>query len=464
MIQPKHPPILSIVGFAVTGLFSFGLLCAMVLVRPDILAGEVVRGPDLVLAHLTTLGWISSLLFAATYLVSPVLAGDPLWSRRLPAFHFLCHLVGLGLLIGASAVLNYEVAALGSGILLLGFLALLLNIYQTGSARSLWTPSNLAFHSAMFWLIVTAGTALLMLRSRVGADLPIDADLLMAVHAQYGLFGFLVQVLLAVSLRIVPEMLREAPAASSLDRLGWAGWGLLNGGLLLLIPVSQPGWTWPLFVAGLIIAVGVLCFVAQVLAMLWRYRSRISWPELTHGTGILLLAVIVVAALGTYPRAAAGATDELREWMRLYISLALLGPFAFAVFGVGQRLIPRLVWRLRLAPWAQHGQVPDVQSLARPAAGGPVYFSLLLAWGYLAFGQWTADLDAIRLGGLLMLIAAGWFIIRVKPAILRFVVGVTPDDLKPAAPVEGEARDYRKSEPVRRSSDAVSNLQPLTLG
>jgi hypothetical protein len=84
--------VLTIVGFAALGLFSFGVACVVLLMIPDALTGDPVRGPVLALTHLITLGWIGSLLFAAAYLVAPLLAEAPLWSNRLPALHFLCHL------------------------------------------------------------------------------------------------------------------------------------------------------------------------------------------------------------------------------------------------------------------------------------------------------------------------------------------------------------------------------------
>jgi hypothetical protein len=443
MTHSPQSPILSVVGFAVAGLFSFALVCVLVILRPHGLSGEETGGFLVAVPHLTTLGWISSLLFAATYLVSPLLSGSKLWSRRLPAVHLLCHLVGLGLLIGGLSVLDYQLAGVGAALLLAGFLLMLLNVYQTASLRSLWTPANLSFHSAMFWLIVTGVSALLMLYGRAGGKLTSDAEMLLALHVQYGLFGFLGQVLLAASLRLVPEMLQSDSQSRAGDRFGWTGWALLNGGLLLLLPIadSGPQWVWPLFVIGAIIVAGIVAFIAQIAIKLWQGIRRAGWPELTHATGLLLLLAIVSHGLARFPAAAVGGADELREWMRLYIALTLLGPFAFAILGVGQRMLPRLIWALRFAPWTGYAPLPRVESLVRGAAGGPVYFSLVLAWLYLAYGQWYVDVEAIRLAAVLMLMGAFWFIVAITPSIHRFVLGVTPQELghpRAAAAVESD--------------------------
>ncbi|MGH8019956.1 MAG: hypothetical protein ACREIA_17095 [Opitutaceae bacterium] len=164
---PLPVPVLPIAGFAVAGLFSFGLACVVVLLHPDVLGGDPVRGPVLALTHLVTLGWIGSLLFGGACLVGPLLAGSALWSRRLPEFHLVCHILGLALLLGGLVLLRYDVAGAGAITLVLGLAAMVVNLLVTGTKRSLWNPANIAFQSAMFWLAVTAVIALWMLRKDI---------------------------------------------------------------------------------------------------------------------------------------------------------------------------------------------------------------------------------------------------------------------------------------------------------
>lgn len=433
LLMPAKPsslpvPVLAVLGFAVTGLFSFGLAGVFLLLRPDTMAGDPVRGPVLALTHLITLGWIGSLLFAAAYLVGPLLAGTPLWSRRLAGGHLVCHGIGLVLMLGGLFQMRYDVAGIGATVLFAGLVAMVLNLMITGTKQSLWNPANVAFQSAMFWLAITGGVALFMLRARLGGSSPLRPEALIALHAHFALFGFLAQTLLAVSLRMLPALLGAPGVRPRFEFLAWGGWAALNGGLMLLVPVMLMGSDRALFVVGLIVLLGVLGFALHHGSVLWTHRRSVSWPAATLLTGLFLLLVLAVAALWRLRGVATGSFAEPREWMRFYISLALLGPFSLAILGIGQFMIPRLVWRLRFGPWADHAELPAPGSLARPAAGAPALFAVLLAWVYFALGQWYDNASAIRLGAILLLLGFAWFVFCIAPAIMRLVLGVTPAD------------------------------------
>lgn len=423
--------VLAAVGFAAVGLFSFGLACLALLLRPDVLAGGEVTGVTRSLTHLATLGWIGSLLFAGAYLAGPQLAGSSLWSGRLPLVHFFLHVVGIGLLLAGFILSNGPCITAGAWLVFAGLLALVYNLFRTGSKRSLWTPAHLAFQAAMFWLAMSGAGALYLLRIRAMEVPPIPVEMVIALHAHFALFGFLSQVLLGVSLRVVPELLHDNHASHGGYPMAWFGWACLNGGLLALFSMVLTGSPQLMFAAGLVVAVGVAAFAAAIGRTLWHARSRVGWGMLTHATGVVMLVAITVGALATFPQAGEG----MHHWMRTYISLSLLGPFALAVFGAGEHLAPRLIWRLRYAPWQKHAEVPPASRLGRAAAGGPVFFSLVMAWVYLVIGQLWHQPESIRLAAMLLLFGFGWFLTAISPALLCFIFGVTPRDLGGATPL-----------------------------
>ncbi len=429
MKEIKHIPLLTVIGFAAMGLFSFGLTVVVLLVRPEGLTGDPVRGSVLALTHLTTLGWIGSLLFAAAYVVGPKLSGSPLWSSWLAAFHLLAHFIGMVLLIGGLAVLRYDIAGVGSIIIFCGLIALILNLMVTASRRAVWSPANVAFQTGLFWLAITAGIALWMLRGRTGGAIPFSPDVLIALHAHFALLGFLAQVLLGVSSYLIPLAVGRSQESMGSQSWAWSGWILLNGGLLFLIPAHMLAWVTPLLVVGALIFLGILGFVLQIFIDIWKERKLLTWPAITHLTGIVLLAVLMGGALLRLPDVATGAMEASREWMRFYISMALLGPFSLAIIGTGGRVIPRLVWTLRFGPWRDRWQVPSPGSLSRHRASAPAYFALVIGLLYIGIGQWWEEIEAIRLGAILMLIGFAWFLFSVAPAIRRLAVGVTPEDI-----------------------------------
>lgn len=222
--------ILPVMGFAALGMFSFGLTCIALVVRPDALLGDPGRGSVVALTHVATLGWIGSLLFAGSYLFGPVLTGAPLWSARIPAWHLVCHVSGLGMLAGGLLAKNYSVAGFGGVLTVVGLGLLVVNLQMTGNRRSLWNPAHLTFQSALFWLAVTGGVALYVLRSRLTGEAGIPVSILIALHAHVALFGFLTQALLGVSLRMVPRLLGRPALAKIPQPWAWGGWFALNAG------------------------------------------------------------------------------------------------------------------------------------------------------------------------------------------------------------------------------------------
>ncbi|MBE2205489.1 MAG: hypothetical protein IAE94_14240 [Chthoniobacterales bacterium] len=429
-LPPTEPRlVLPAMGFAALGMFSLGLACVVLLVRPDVLTGDPIRGPVLALTHLITLGWIGPMLFTGAYLLAPVLAETSLWSVKTPAWHLAFHVSGLALLIGGLWAVNYQLAGAGAILLCAGLALIIVNVQMTGNKRSLWTASNIAFQSSMFWLAVTGSIALYMLRNRAVGGAPVSSETLIALHAHYALFGFLTQALLGASLRMTPRLLGQEDFVEGHQKFAWAGWTFLNVGLLLLLPSTLAGSFPALLITGICIALGVAGFAAEVVHMLWRARRSINWGSLTHATGVLLLLGIAIGVLSRFPQVTLGKSEGIRAWMQLYISLVLLGPFVFVVLGSGERLVPLIVWKLRYGPWATHAEVPPPATLGREAAGGPVYFALLLAWIYLAMGQIQALPDAVRVGAILLLIAFAWFFGSIGPALVRFLLGVTPREL-----------------------------------
>ncbi|HWL54643.1 MAG TPA: hypothetical protein VNQ90_19540 [Chthoniobacteraceae bacterium] len=420
---------LAAMGFTATGLFAFGLACAALLIRPDVLAGSETHGVTRALTHMATLGWIGSLLFAGAYLIGPKLSGSALWNTRLPLVHFFCHLVGLVFLSGGLLLTHALSTAIGAWLIFIGLVMLVYNLLRTGSRRSLWTPSHMALQSALFWLTITGGVALFLLRLRSMEKPPIPLEVATTLHAHFALFGFLSQMLLGVSLRVAPELLGDHHHSKAGEKAAWAGLIGLNGGLLIFFSMALSGMHGAMFGAGIVIAFGVAAFAVAIVRALWATHVRLTWGVLSHITGVVLLVIITVGALVTFPSIGDGGADALRQWMRTYISLALLGPFAFAAFGAGQHLAPRLVWYLRYEPWKERTHVPPISALRRESAGGPVYFSLLMAWIYLLIGQIWQQPDSIRIAAALLLVGFIWFLTAISPALLRFIFGVVPEDL-----------------------------------
>lgn len=422
--------IVAIMGFGVSGLLAFALASGGLILWPELLTGDPIQGSVLAITHLVTLGWLTSFIFAGAYLMGPVLGGTPLWNRSLPLVHLLFHVTGLVLLICGLMLSRYGIALSGGIILVAGLVLAIANFLITGSAKSVWTPSNLAFQSALFWLAATGFVALVMLHGRIKGSPPYPTEMMIGLHAHFALFGFLTQMLLGNALHLLPEMLGAKHEGAISRSVAWVGWASLNTGLMLLAPLVMRQSALGIMICGVLVALGIagyLLAAAMVLVVRWRYRM---WPAHLLCSALIVLAVLAAIALWKLPQLQAIELEAMRVWIRTYVSLMLLGVFPFAIIGAGSYFIPRLVWRLRYADWVNHASVPPVGTLTHYAALAPAFFSLLMSFTYLAMGQKMGAAEPVRIGAILLLVSLLWYVGAILPSLVRLLIGVRPDDLK----------------------------------
>lgn len=132
----------------------------------------------------------------------------------------------------------------------------------------MYTQSRYFIRTALLYLVaafLVGGLVLvnqaLALDGRIGVLMPVFYHLLMV--------GWITQLICGVALWMFPPFSRERPHGD--ERLGWATYGMLNGGLLLraicepLHTLSPSPWTgWLLAISALLQVLGIWAFVAAI--------------------------------------------------------------------------------------------------------------------------------------------------------------------------------------------------------
>lgn len=314
----------------------------------------------LALTHLITLGYLGAVMQGALLQMLPVALGAPLrWADGLS----WCGLFGLG----AGAPLLAAGLRWGEPALLtaaLSVLALAWLPFLAGLVAALWrAPAG----GATGWMLRMAGLALLftVLSGLVLAGglagrwtLP-DLLRLVDLHAGWGLFGWIVMLVVGVAYRVVP-MLQLTPAyPRRLENLlavllpaGLLAWSLADARLRPFAMAAAGG--------------GSLLFVAATLHLQYRRRRRLADVTLDFwrlGLVALALATPLHLALDWLPDAWRGAAE---------VSLGVLFLLGFAtslVNGMLYKIVPFLAWfHLRSQVAARVGGLPNMHEMIAEAA------------------------------------------------------------------------------------------------
>lgn len=363
-LPARWPPLLYF-GFAHVCL---ALALAVAAARPAAIAGFYYHPRLIALVHLVTLGWVSSSILGALYLVGPltfriVLPGS--W-RDFVAFAVWAVAVS-----GVAAHFWLDTLA---GVAWAGLMALIAMIFVGGRVLRRLPSAPVPIEAR---LPVMCAVINVLLAALLGVALGVNkAHPFLAVsqldgvlaHAHLAGLGWGVMMVMGAGYRLLPMMLPSAvprgagPITSTvLTQLG--AWLLVMGRLAATPPAI-------LAVAALTSAAGVALFLIQVVWMLRHPRpAPAAQPRPDLGVAHVLQALVWLAvstAVGLW-LALAPASDATLTAAMAYGVLALVGFLAQIVVGVSARLVPLYAWLWGFADRAHQSSPPSLHhALSRP--------------------------------------------------------------------------------------------------
>ncbi|MBB4423341.1 hypothetical protein GGD66_001881 [Bradyrhizobium sp. CIR48] len=353
-----------------------------------------IGGPDtLVIVHMVSIGWLSTVLCGALFQFVPVLVAMPLYAERwtLPALALLT--LGLTILLAGFLTLGGHFTGppgllpVGASLLIAGFALVVANLGMTlWSARPLPGPARFVA-AGLACICVTAAFggmfSLVLSGTAVGAQWP---DLLVSgvpIHAIAGLGGWLTFTAMGVSYRLLAMFMLAPDGDARLGRLAWlAGVAALAvgavGGVLALWRAT--GVNLALLLAGVAALLSLIAYGRDMLG-LYRARKRRALELNTRMSLVALASLVAVAILG----AAFVATGSLPSHVG---ALAFLGAFGWLtglVLANLYKIVPFLTWLETYGPVMGRVPTPRVQDLVDERRA--------LKWFVLFFaGSWAATL------------------------------------------------------------------------
>ena len=199
------PPVLIPLRFFLTAPV-FGILAALLILfyGPEIWMSRWLPG-SLALTHLMTIGFMLMVMIGALYQFIPVMVG-----QLIPAGNFLVPIIHPLLIVGTLSLTAGFILTINS-LYWLAFTALGLSLTLFALSLLPLMIARLKDHLIVFILrilffvlIITIGLGLYMLLAYAYPDIGIDFRTYTDIHALWGLIGWVVLLIMAVSSQVIP--------------------------------------------------------------------------------------------------------------------------------------------------------------------------------------------------------------------------------------------------------------------
>ncbi len=360
--------------------FAFAAALLLAWSGPEALASRWTPA-TLALTHLVTLGFLAMVMVGAMFQFVPVFTG-----RRLPANNALAALVHAGLALGTPALaagflLGLPVWIRG-GALLLGaafaaFIAACAWRLVYARARD---ASLVAIGYALAGLAVTVALGVTLgIALSGGRGLPLVS--LSDAHAAWGAVGWVLGLVSAVALRVVPMFQVTPPYPRAFER-GFTPAMLAALAAWTALELAE-GPVWAREALGLLIGAGAVVFAAATLVLLAKRKRRAT--DATIAFMQIGMASLAIASLLWIGARAAPALAESDAYPVALGALMFVGFGMSVTIGMLYRIVPFLTWlhQSRSAPRAGGAPAPRVLSGVRHAwlhAAGTLLLALAPLW------------------------------------------------------------------------------------
>ncbi len=366
---------------------------------PRGLAGFYYHPRMVAVVHLVTLGWITSSILGAVYMIGPMALRMPMPARAADRWAFGLFAAGVtGMVVHFWVEEPWGMAG-SAGMVTLALLQVALRVLRALPAAPIQRAVKLHFALGFLNLLGAAAAGLLLGLDKIFHFLPGYVLANVAAHAHLAALGFALMVVMGAGYRLLPMLLPAAmPDRGSL----WASALLLEAGVLGLSAglVARRAWAG---VFALLAVAGIAAFLREVLWMVRNPRpapKELRRPDL----GIVhvaqaLVCLVLAAGLGL-----ALVFSPPGAWkfpaIMVYGVLGLVGFLAQMVIGVSSRLLPLFSWLTAYAGDGFRTVPPSPHSMPHRA---------LQAW---TLGLWSAGVPLLAAGLALdriaWLAAAGW--------------------------------------------------------
>jgi len=407
MMPPEeHIPSKAIVPYYLLAALCFFFVSATCFLTSVDFLGHYFQPKLLAITHLAVLGWATTIIFGASNQLVPVIAEKKLFSDKIPLYVFALLTVGTALLVYSFWNFSFTLSAYaGGGLIICGFLLHAFNLYKTAITGRNDIIKDFIL-TAHVWLIVTGTLGLLLLVNFRMSFLPADHLHYLKLHASIGMAGWFLQLIVGISSRLIPMFLLSRNEDTKLLNIAFYA---INVGLILFL---LEGMIWETTIGRgvyfLIVAGGLIPYALYIRKCIRTALKKNLDSGMKHTFLALLLISVpfVLAAIQVFSMKALSPAITVS-----YGFAFIFGFTSVLIMGQTFKTLPFIVWMHITKKNAIPELLPkDLYNDTRVKWQMVLYFPgfLFFLLGILLKTGWL-----LNTGGLIMTIAAGWYLVEV---------------------------------------------------
>ena len=368
----------------------------------------------LAITHIMALGWGTMIILGASHQLVPVLIEGKLYSNGMAYASFVLAAVGIPLLVYGFYFFNLGWPAQWGGILINAAII----SYVVNLAISMIKSKHENVHAvfvftAALWLLLTTVIGLLLLYNFTATIFPKDSLHYLPLHAHFGIIGWLLLLVMGVGSRLIPMFLISK---YSNTKLLWTIYGLINGGLILLLLLfvfsnDTAFYFIPAIAVFLAIALfGYYCYSSygQRIRKKVDEQMKVSLLSVSMMLLPLIFLFIIIGWL------MAGKSNP--QLVLTYGFIVFYGWITAIIFGMTFKTLPFIVWNRAYHLKAGVGKTPNPNNLFSSRVFNAMAVAYLAGFVLFIAGVLLSSTLVLQIATLFLLLTAvlyNWNVIKL---------------------------------------------------
>lgn len=418
--QNAPSPWVVVPHFIVGGLV-WVLVTLLIITHPDSFTQHYFNPQLLSITHLLVLGWITMVIFGALYQLIPVVMEVKLYSEKLAMVSFASLVVGTLLL--AISFWNFWLGIsifIAAFFLLTSVLVFAFNVYKSALKSEKESIEKKFIKTSIVWLVFTVVAGVTLAINLTQAFLSTPHIELLKLHANAGIVGWFIQLIIGISSRLIPMFM----VTHNVDKTKLkTAHSLINTGLVLSILSLYLQWQAGVYLTVLMILSGIgffLFFLRECYKKRIKKQLDIGMKQSVFSFAMLFFALFVVFFLLI--------TTDLLSALTVRFSIALvstllIGFVTSLIMGQTYKTLPFIIWLHQYRGRIGKSDIPFPRELYSEKVSNLQLFFFALGFIIFFIGILALHELTITIGGLFLFISS----VLYSYNTLKIVLHKAPD-------------------------------------